>query len=60
MRLNMLLPITELTSPSPPGPRGQSILANTGSLVHCWVYRIGSYVLLNFVDDPAWLALMFC
>ncbi len=23
-------------------------------------YRVGGYVLLNFVDDPAWLALMFC
>jgi len=25
-----------------------------------WCYRIGAYVLINFVDDPAWLALMFC
>jgi hypothetical protein len=25
-----------------------------------WSYRLGGYVLLNFVDDPAWLALMFC
>jgi hypothetical protein len=23
-------------------------------------YRIGGYLLTNFVDDPAWLALMFC
>jgi hypothetical protein len=25
-----------------------------------WTYRIGSYLLLNVVEDPAWLALMFC
>ena len=25
-----------------------------------WVYRVGGYVVLNVLDDPAWLALMFC
>jgi hypothetical protein len=25
-----------------------------------WFYRVGAYVLLNVLDDPAWLALMFC
>lgn len=25
-----------------------------------WLYRIGSYLLTNVVDDPAWLALVFC
>jgi len=25
-----------------------------------WVYRIGRFVVLNVLDDPAWLALMFC
>jgi len=25
-----------------------------------WVYRIGGYLLINVIDDPAWLALMFC
>lgn len=25
-----------------------------------WFYRVGGFVLLNLVDDPAWLALMFC
>lgn len=25
-----------------------------------WALRIGSYLLLSFMDDPAWLALMFC
>lgn len=23
-------------------------------------YQIGGYVLLNLIDEPAWLALMFC
>jgi hypothetical protein len=25
-----------------------------------WIYRIGGYLLINVIDDPAWLALMFC
>lgn len=25
-----------------------------------WVYRVGAFVLVNVLDDPAWLALMFC
>ena len=25
-----------------------------------WFYRIGGYLLQNVLDDPAWLALMFC
>ena len=25
-----------------------------------WFYRVGGYLLLNVLDDPAWLALMFC
>jgi hypothetical protein len=25
-----------------------------------WSYRLGEYVMLNLVDDPAWLALIFC
>ena len=25
-----------------------------------WVYRAGGFVVLNVLDDPAWLALMFC
>ncbi len=25
-----------------------------------WFYRIGAYLLLNVMDEPAWLALMFC
>jgi hypothetical protein len=28
--------------------------------VKVWFYRAGSYLLINFVDDPAWLALIFC
>jgi len=25
-----------------------------------WFYRVGSYQMLNVLDDPVWLALMFC
>ena len=25
-----------------------------------WCYRVGGYLLLNVLDEPAWLALMFC
>ena len=25
-----------------------------------WFYRAGDYLMRNALDDPAWLALMFC
>jgi hypothetical protein len=25
-----------------------------------WAYRVGAFVILNVLDDPAWLALIFC
>ena len=25
-----------------------------------WLYRVCGYLLINLIDDPAWLALMFC
>jgi hypothetical protein len=25
-----------------------------------WLYRIGAYLLINVMDDPAWLAMLFC
>jgi hypothetical protein len=25
-----------------------------------WFYRVGAYVLPNLLDEPAWLALIFC
>ena len=28
--------------------------------IQLWAYRVGGYVVLNVLDDPAWLALMFC
>ena len=28
--------------------------------VQLWLYRIGGYLLINVMDDPAWLALLFC
>ncbi|WP_255555743.1 hypothetical protein [Rhodoferax sp. PAMC 29310] len=37
-------------------------LFNTSSIemLEFWLYRVGGFVLLNLVDDPVWLALMFC
>ncbi len=28
--------------------------------LQAWSYRVGTYVVFNLLDDPAWLALMFC
>jgi hypothetical protein len=28
--------------------------------LHYWAYRVGGFVALHILDDPAWLALMFC
>ncbi len=28
--------------------------------IEFWAYRTSSYLLLNVVEDPAWLALVFC
>ena len=25
-----------------------------------WCYRTGAFLVFNVLDDPAWLALMFC
>jgi hypothetical protein len=25
-----------------------------------WAYRVGGFIVLNVLDDPAWLALIFC
>ena len=25
-----------------------------------WAYRFGAFIVLNVLDDPAWLALIFC
>jgi hypothetical protein len=29
-------------------------------LAEYWTYRLGAFVVLNILDDPAWLALIFC
>jgi hypothetical protein len=28
--------------------------------LQAWTYQVGAYAVFNLVDDPAWLALMFC
>ena len=40
-------------------PTAQPIFDEKERLAY-WTYRIGAYLLINVVDDPAWLALMFC
>jgi hypothetical protein len=34
-------------------------MANSESLRY-WAYRVMDWVALHLLDDPAWLALMFC
>ena len=34
--------------------------AERRELLNAWFYRFGSYASLNFIDEPAWLALIFC
>jgi len=29
-------------------------------LLQGWTYRFGAYGAIHLLDDPAWLALMFC
>ena len=29
-------------------------------LLNAWLYRFGIFAALNFIDEPAWLALIFC
>ena len=28
--------------------------------LQAWTYRIGIYVVFNLLDEPVWLAMMFC
>lgn len=30
------------------------------ALAQFWAYRLGGFIVLNVLDDPAWLALIFC
>ena len=52
-----LLPVSAI-APDPIEP------AATGSrwllAAHYWSFRMGAFVVLNVLDDPAWLALIFC
>ena len=52
------VPIPGIQTPSvPSGPRTWS---EKSLLAKFWTYRLAAYLLLNVVDDPAWLALVFC
>lgn len=30
------------------------------ALMRLWGYQVGVYAAINLLDEPAWLALMFC
>ena len=49
-------PFMPLTLPETPPLEALGLVAIT----EYWAYRIGGYLLINVIDDPAWLALMFC
>ncbi len=41
--------------------RGQSIPREmTIGMARACMFRLGIFVLVNFIDDPAWLAFIFC
>jgi hypothetical protein len=35
-------------------------LCDLFAMAQTWAYRIGGFALLHVMEDPAWLALMFC
>lgn len=43
-----------------PVTNGPITWAKTRSTAQFWTYRLSAYILLNVVDDPVWLALVFC
>ena len=50
--------IPDIQTPSAPSrPRTWS---EKSLVAQFWTYRLAAYLLLNVVDDPAWLALVFC
>lgn len=42
--------------PYTPGMDLKDVLAR----MYDWAERLGAYVVLHVLDDPAWLALIFC
>lgn len=61
------LPSTPLTSPdrcpdvTTLAPLPLTLTRSTLKVrLELWAYRIATYLLVNVMDDPAWLALMFC
>ncbi|MEJ8836409.1 hypothetical protein [Ramlibacter sp. AN1133] len=54
-------------NPAPESARcasaGTLAAVETGEILaraHYWAYRLGAFFILNVLDDPAWLALIFC
>ncbi len=42
------------------GENWRMLRAEQFEMFQLWVYRIGGFMVLNVLDDPAWLALVFC
>ena len=53
-------PVTSLSMPSTSTESMTQAPLNPKDRAQLWLYRIGAYLLINVIDDPAWLALMFC
>lgn len=43
-----------------PGCSASDVIASTLFQAQYWSFRVGAFFLLNVMDDPAWLALVFC
>ena len=46
--------------PMPAASGGPRTWAEKALTAQFWSYRLSSYLLLNVIEDPAWLALIFC
>lgn len=56
--VQIAVPALDIQIPSAPSrPRTWS---EKSLVAQFWTYRLAAYLLLNVVDDPAWLALVFC
>ena len=53
--VQIAVPIQDIQTPPWPQTWSEKSL-----VAQFWTYRLAAYLLLNVVDDPAWLALVFC
>jgi len=41
-------------------PRTMNADLNLIEALNYWLYQVSAYLLMHVMDDPAWLALIFC